>query len=93
MPDKPKTESRPVRLDDDLWEGLGVAAERGYGDDRSSTLRLLARWFLRVPGATLPTRPDRDLAEAIRTEGERRGAEAKVAREAKRAAKRTSPTN
>jgi hypothetical protein len=79
-------------LDDDLWEGLAIAAERGYGTDRSSTLRALGRWFLRTPGATLPERPDAATAEAIRAEAVERGAQAKAKREAKRAERRAKGT-
>lgn len=89
MPGQPKTEARPVRLDDDLWEGLAVAAEHGYGGiDRSATLRMLARWFMREPGAKLPERPTPAVIEAIRPEASKRAAAARSAREAKRAAKK-----
>ena len=88
MPDKPKTEARPVRLDDDLWEGLAIAAELGYGEDRSTILRTLGRWFLRTPGVALPTRPDAVTAEAIRVQGVERGAQTKARRDAKRAERR-----
>jgi hypothetical protein len=91
MPGQPKTESRPVRLDDELWEGLAVAAERGYGDDRSSSLRNLARWLLREPGAKLPDRPDAAEAAEIRAEAARRAVESRAARTAKRAAKKAQP--
>lgn len=90
MPDQPKTEARPVRLDDQLWEGLGIAAELGYGDDRSTTLRSLGEWFLRTPGASLPTRPDATVAARIREQAAERGAQAKARREAKRAERRAT---
>lgn len=81
MPDQPKTQHRPVRLDDGLWTGLAVAAEHGYGKDRSSSIRDLIRWLLREPGAKLPERPDAATADAIRVEAARRIAEAKAAKE------------
>lgn len=52
-----KTPHRSVRLEDDLWNGLEPAA-RAAGFDRSGVIRQFVRWYLRVPGAKLPQRPD-----------------------------------
>jgi hypothetical protein len=56
MPE-PETYSphRPIRIDGELWDQLGDAVgER----KRSALVRDLVRWWLRVPGAALPARPD-----------------------------------
>jgi metal-responsive CopG/Arc/MetJ family transcriptional regulator len=57
MPDKPKTQHRSVRIDDDLWNKLDEVAKE-LGVDRATILRDLARWFVREPGAKLPKRPE-----------------------------------
>ena len=50
------TKHRSVRLEDALWVPLESAA-RSAGYDRSGLIRQFVRWYLRVPGATLPQRP------------------------------------
>lgn len=49
---------RGVRLEQDLWDRLGPAGQAN-GLDRSGIIRQLVRWYLRVPGAKLPQRPER----------------------------------
>jgi hypothetical protein len=56
MPNQPATPNRAVRIDDETWAELGAAADAA-GIDRSTVLRELARWWLRRPGAKLPSRP------------------------------------
>jgi hypothetical protein len=51
------TKHRSVRIEDDLWKPLEVAAAAN-GHDRSSLIRQFVRWYLAVPGARLPQRPD-----------------------------------
>ncbi|WBC13429.1 hypothetical protein O7600_20075 [Micromonospora sp. WMMA1998] len=51
------TPTRPVRVDLGEWERFGVAA-KSQGADRSSLIREFMRWYLRLPGAKLPKRPD-----------------------------------
>jgi hypothetical protein len=58
MPNKPATPSRAVRIDNETWDELGVAAA-AEGTDRSAILRQLAQWWVRRPGAKLPERPQR----------------------------------
>jgi hypothetical protein len=55
VPNQPKTPLRRLRVDDDLWEEFGAAAE----PDRSAVIRDFMRWFIREPGAKLPARPER----------------------------------
>ncbi|WP_262015665.1 hypothetical protein [Micromonospora sp. Mcm103] len=57
------TPTRPVRVDLDEWERFGVAA-KSQGADRSSLIREFMRWYLRLPGAKLPKRPDATPAPA-----------------------------
>lgn len=51
------TKHRSIRLEDGLWQELEPAA-RSAGFDRSGLIRQFVRWYLRVPGAKLPQRPD-----------------------------------
>lgn len=51
-----KTPHRSVRMEEELWRPLETAA-RTAGYDRSGLIRQFVRWYLRVPGATLPKRP------------------------------------
>jgi hypothetical protein len=53
MPNQPKTPQRAIRLDDELWDGLGESG------DRTAVIRDLVRWYLGLPGARRPRRPDR----------------------------------
>jgi hypothetical protein len=48
------TPLRPLRIPDDEWEPLGKAV----GDrNRTRLIRDFIAWYLRRPGAKLPTRP------------------------------------
>ena len=58
MPNQPATPNRALRIDDETWAELGDAA-KAAGADRSAVLRDLARWWLRIPGARMPPRPER----------------------------------
>lgn len=51
------TKHRSVRIEDELWEALLPAAQAA-GYDRSGVIRQFVRWYLRVPGARLPQRPE-----------------------------------
>lgn len=53
-----KTPHRSIRLEDELWTPLEPAA-KASGYDRSGVIRQFVRWYLRVPGAKLPQRPER----------------------------------
>jgi hypothetical protein len=44
------------QIDDDLWDDLGTAATAA-GSDRSAVSKQFYEWFVRRPGAALPTRP------------------------------------
>lgn len=50
------TKVRSIRLEQDLWDELGPAANTA-GYDRSGVIRQFVRWYLRRPGARLPQRP------------------------------------
>lgn len=50
------TKHRSIRLEQDLWDRLDLAA-KATGYDRSGVIRQFVRWYLRVPGAKLPQRP------------------------------------
>ena len=58
MPNAPKTPQRALRIPDDEWTDLGQLADAG-GTDRTAIVRELLQWYLRRPGAKLPTRPER----------------------------------
>ena len=45
-----------VRMPEDVWRRFGEAAEQA-GTDRSELIRAFVAWYLREPGAKLPTRP------------------------------------
>jgi hypothetical protein len=55
MPDKPKTQHRSVRINDQDWKDLAAHAPKG---DRSAVIKELVAWYLRRSGAKLPPRPD-----------------------------------
>jgi hypothetical protein len=55
MPNAPRTQHRSVRIDDADWADL---KERAPDGDRSAVIKELLAWYLRRPGAKLPTRPD-----------------------------------
>lgn len=50
------TTTKNIRIDDQVWSAAGVAAQQD-GTDRSALVREFFNWYLRVPGAELPTRP------------------------------------
>lgn len=52
-----RTPLRSIRMEDDLWSALDDAA-KATGFDRSSLVRQIVRWYLGVPGAQLPQRPE-----------------------------------
>jgi hypothetical protein len=56
MPDAPKTQHRSIRIPDDDWTDLAERAGR-VGLDRAKVVNQLVGWYLRRPGAKLPTRP------------------------------------
>lgn len=47
---------RTVRADDALWGQFGTAV-KAQGIGRSEVVRAFIAWYLRRPGAKLPTRP------------------------------------
>lgn len=47
------TPHRPIRVDEELWAKFGKLVGRG----RSDIIRQFIRWYVREPGAKLPTRP------------------------------------
>ncbi|MFE5582532.1 hypothetical protein [Kitasatospora sp. NPDC056531] len=56
MPNVPKTQHRSVRISDDDWRDLLTAA-KSQGSDRGTVIKEFVAWYLRRPGAKLPTRP------------------------------------
>lgn len=58
MPNQPKTPVQRFRLDSELWEQFDDAVRSADpGADRSKVLRQFVAWFVREPGAKLPSRP------------------------------------
>ena len=53
-----KTPHRSIRIADDAWADLKLAAGL-IGSDRGTLIKQFLRWYLRRPGATLPERPPR----------------------------------
>ncbi len=51
------TARQTIRMDEELWNRLGAAAER-VNLDRSEVLRRFARWYVGEPDIELPERPD-----------------------------------
>ncbi|WP_033438402.1 hypothetical protein [Saccharothrix sp. NRRL B-16314] len=51
------TARQTIRVDTDLWDRFGAAAEQS-DTDRSEAVRAFIRWYLREPGAKMPRRPD-----------------------------------
>ena len=49
------TDRRTVRVEPDLWNEFGVAAQ-DQPDGRSGVLREFIRWYLDKPGSELPQR-------------------------------------
>ncbi|MDR3083918.1 MAG: GIY-YIG nuclease family protein [Streptomyces sp.] len=54
-----KTPTRPIRVGLDMWAAFGAATAE-QGSDRSATLRAFMAWYLGLPGAELPERPNGD---------------------------------
>ncbi|MGW2223813.1 hypothetical protein [Streptomyces formicae] len=68
-PNKPKTPTRPIRVDLTDWAAFGYAA-KPMGTDRSAAMRAFMDWYLHKPGAKAPARPSKDAAEAARQRAE-----------------------
>jgi hypothetical protein len=58
VPNKPRTQHRSVRVPDEEWADLDMAAS-SVGADRAKVINQLIRWYLQRPGADLPERPSR----------------------------------
>ena len=56
VPNQPGTQHRSVRISDEDWAELDVAA-KSAGADRGTLIKQFIRWYLRRPGAKLPQRP------------------------------------
>jgi hypothetical protein len=67
VPNKPRSQHRSVRFNDEDWAELD-AATKAMGTDRGTVLKELARWYMRRPGAKLPARPTREMVQALRDE-------------------------
>jgi hypothetical protein len=63
-PNAPKTPARQIRIGD-TWYDFDAAA-KAMGTERATVIRELIDWYIREPGAKLPTRPDRALVETAR---------------------------
>lgn len=63
-PNQPKTPPRQIRIGD-TWYDFDAAA-KAMGTERAAVIRELIDWYIREPGAKLPTRPDRAVVEAAR---------------------------
>lgn len=67
MPNSPRTQHRSVRIADEEWNDL---AARAPGGDRAAVIKDLIAWYLRRPGARLPSRPDSRGADTVGGERE-----------------------
>ncbi|MBL3664507.1 hypothetical protein JL475_00405 [Streptomyces sp. M2CJ-2] len=76
-PNKPKTPTRPIRVDLTDWGVFGEATN-AMGTDRSAAFRAFMEWYLHKPGTKAPTRPNKAAVEAAR--------EAHLKKEAEKAA-------
>ncbi|MGW6557923.1 hypothetical protein [Streptomyces hydrogenans] len=57
MPEKKShTPPRQIRILDEDWSDFAAAADE-VGSDRATLVREFIRWYLRRPGAKLPSRP------------------------------------
>lgn len=63
-PNQPKTPPRQIRIGD-TWYDFDAAA-KAMGTERAAVIRQLIDWYIREPGAKLPTRPERAVIEAAR---------------------------
>lgn len=57
MPNKPATQHRSVRISNELWAKADDVA-RSASTDRAAVINAFLRWYVKEPGAKLPTRPD-----------------------------------
>lgn len=57
MPDAPKTPHRSIRVPDGTWIPVMDRA-KDEGTSAGELCRQFLDWWLRKPGAKLPTRPD-----------------------------------
>ncbi|MFD7554126.1 hypothetical protein ACFV9E_06250 [Streptomyces sp. NPDC059835] len=55
MPNAPKTPARQIRIGD-AWYEFDAAA-KAMGTERATLIREFIDWYLRKPGAKLPSRP------------------------------------
>jgi hypothetical protein len=63
-PNQPKTPPRQIRIGD-TWYDFDAAA-KAMGTERAAVIRELIDWYIREPGAKLPTRPDRHVIDEAR---------------------------
>lgn len=70
-PNMPKTPPRQIRIGD-TWYDFDAAA-KAMGTERATVIRELIDWYIREPGAKLPSRPDREIVEAARATREGKG--------------------
>lgn len=63
-PNVPKTPARQVRIGD-TWYDFDAGA-KAMDTERAAVIRELIDWYIREPGAKLPTRPERNVIEAAR---------------------------
>lgn len=61
---RPSNPHRSVRFEDIDWED-GDAVAREMGTSRGAVLNQFLRWYLRRPGAKLPTRPAAELTDKV----------------------------
>ena len=61
----PYPKPRQVRIATQRWMEFGRVAKLG-GTSRGRVVAQLIDWYIREPGARLPSRPDRDVIEAVR---------------------------
>ena len=73
-PNKPKTPTRPIRVDLAEWGVFGEATN-AMDSDRSAALRAFMDWYLHKPGSRAPTRPSKAAVEAAHAEYLRKQAE------------------
>lgn len=64
-PNKPKTPTRPIRVDLTDWGVFGEATN-AMDTDRSAAFRAFMDWYLHKPGSKTPTRPNKAVVEAAR---------------------------
>lgn len=70
MPNAPKTPARQIRIGDE-WYDFDAAA-KSVGTERAAVIRELIAWYLREPGAELPSRPARKVVLEARRARETR---------------------